>query len=67
LTEVDSSDWPDQKYRDMENLWDDFLNQLESFVITPELKSDRPVMFPPGRARLVTRPVPTGSAPAMRK
>ena len=26
-------------------------------------KSDSPVMFPPGRARLATSPLPTGSLP----
>src|SRR4030095_3500789 len=31
-------------------------------VTTPRLKSDSPVMLPPGRARFVTNPVPTGSA-----
>ena len=31
-------------------------------VTTPALKSDSPVILPPGRARLATSPTPTGSA-----
>src|SRR6266446_3582054 len=31
--------------------------------MTENSKEENPVMFPPGRARLLTQPVPTGSPP----
>ena len=40
----------------------DLLQDFQSFDHIPALKSDKPVTLPPGRARLATRPVPTGSA-----
>ncbi len=37
------------------------LRSSSRLVTRSKLKSDNPVTFPPGRARLATRPVPTGS------
>src|SRR5204863_3122292 len=51
-----------QQDRDTRGRGDHLLEEFKPLVTTPRLKSDSPVMLPPGRARLATSPVPTGSA-----
>ena len=42
-------------------LGNDLLEKLQSFSAQFSRKTGSPVMFPPGRARLTTKPLPTGS------
>ena len=39
----------------------DRLEQFQHFRVQTELKAIKPVALPPGRARLATKPLPTGS------
>ncbi len=38
------------------------MSSSSRFPLSSEERNDNPVMFPPGRARLAMRPVPTGSS-----
>ena len=42
--------------------WRDLLEQLQPFAANCYSNFMKPVMLPPGRARLATKPAPTGSA-----
>ena len=42
-------------------VWRDLLEQLQPFSAQTVFHTIKPVVFPPGRARLSTKPLPTGS------